>query len=57
MAGMRIFGRDPGGRNDPAGRPWREALQGEIEYLRKTGGRTLLGTPGHTVKDLLGDGA
>ncbi|MFM1886854.1 MAG: hypothetical protein RL026_2011 [Pseudomonadota bacterium] len=45
------------GRNDPAGTPWREALRAEIEYLAKTGARSLLGTPGHTVKDLLGDGA
>jgi hypothetical protein len=45
------------GRNDPAGQPWQQALAREIGYLRASGGRTLLGTPGHTVKDLLGDGA
>lgn len=43
----------PCGRHDPQGRPWREALAGEIDYQRRAPVLPLLGSPGHTVDDLL----
>jgi hypothetical protein len=43
----------PCGRNDPQGRPWREALREEIDYLEQAAQLPLLGTPGHTVEELL----
>jgi hypothetical protein len=47
------------GRHDPAGRPWKQAVAGEIAYLRAAPQLPILGTPGHTVEELLaqGDGA
>ncbi len=43
----------PCGRNDPQGLPWRKALAGEIDYLKKAPSLPLLGTPGNTVEELL----
>lgn len=44
----------PCGMHQPQGRPWREALAGEIDYLARAARIPLLGTPGHTVAELLG---
>ncbi len=41
------------GRHDPAGVPWQQALAREIAYLRAAPQLPLLGTPGHTVDELL----
>lgn len=41
------------GRHRDDGRPWREALRGEIGYLRSARQLPLLGSPGHTVDELL----
>lgn len=43
----------PCGRHDPAGRPWREALSREMSYLENAKEQPVLGTPGHTVDELL----
>jgi hypothetical protein len=43
----------PCGRHDAEGLPWREALQMEIAYLELAAQLPLLGTPGHTVDELL----
>jgi hypothetical protein len=43
----------PCGRHDARGRPWREALREEIEYLAEASHMPLLGSPGHTVEELL----
>lgn len=44
----------PCGMHQESGRPWREALAGEIGYLARVGLQPVLGTPGHTVEELLG---
>jgi len=41
------------GRHREDGRPWREALAGEIEYLQRAGSLPILGSPGHSVDELL----
>jgi len=46
----------PCGRHDAAGQPWRKALAREIAYFRKAAQLPLLGTPGHTVEELLAAG-
>lgn len=43
----------PCGRHDPAGKPWRESLQREITWLETAPRPPKLGTPGHTVDELL----
>ena len=43
----------PCGRHDPAGKPWRESLTREIEWLGSAPLPPKLGTPGHTVDELL----
>ena len=43
----------PCGRNDPKGQPWWETLRLEVEYLDATKGLPVLGSPGHTLEDLL----
>ena len=43
----------PCGRNDETGRPWHEALREEIQYLAAASQLPLLGSPGHTVDELL----
>jgi hypothetical protein len=43
----------PCGRHDGAGKPWRTALSREIAYLENAPALPLLGTPGHTVDELL----
>ena len=43
----------PCGRHDPAGKPWREALTREIAWLEAAPMPPKLGTPGHTVDELL----
>jgi hypothetical protein len=43
----------PCGHQDPRGKPWREALRNEIAYLQQAPQLPLLGTPGHTVAELL----
>jgi hypothetical protein len=43
----------PCGRHDAQGLPWRDALQQEIHYLQQAAELPLLGTPGHTVDELL----
>jgi hypothetical protein len=44
----------PCGRHDPAGKPWRESLSREIAHLQSAPALPMLGTPGHTVDELLG---
>lgn len=44
------------GRHDPAGKPWREALAREIACLKAAPRLPMLGTPGHTVDELLAQG-
>ena len=44
------------GRHDPDGVPWRQALAREIAYLKSAPRLPLLGTPGHTVGELLAQG-
>ncbi|MFT3904702.1 MAG: hypothetical protein QM718_00135 [Steroidobacteraceae bacterium] len=46
----------PCGRHAAAGQPWRKALAREIAYLRKAAQLPLLGSPGHTVEELLAAG-
>ena len=41
------------GRHQPGGRPWREALAAEIDYLKRAPSLPLLGSPGYTVGELL----
>jgi hypothetical protein len=43
----------PCGSHNPTGRPWREALREEIDYLQQAARLPLLGSPGHTVDELL----
>jgi len=43
----------PCGRHDPAGKPWRAALAGEIGYLQAAAQLPLLGAPGNSVDELL----
>jgi hypothetical protein len=43
----------PCGRHDAHGAPWRNTLQQEIQYLQQAANLPLLGTPGHTVDELL----
>jgi hypothetical protein len=43
----------PCGRHDAAGQPWRMALAREIQYLEAAPQLPLLGSPGHTVSELL----
>jgi hypothetical protein len=43
----------PCGRHDASGRPWRESLSREISYLEAAPTLPVLGTPGHTVDELL----
>jgi hypothetical protein len=43
----------PCGRHDPAGSHWRVSLAREIAYLEAAPTLPLLGTPGHTVDELL----
>ena len=45
----------PCGRNDPKGQPWWETLRLEVEYLDAAKGLPVLGSPGHTLEDLLND--
>jgi hypothetical protein len=45
--------RVPCGRHDPAGTHWRDSLAREIAYLESAPHLPLLGTPGHTVDELL----
>jgi hypothetical protein len=42
------------GRHDPAGLPWRQALAREIAFLEAAPQLPLLGSPGHSVDELLG---
>ncbi len=42
-------------RHDPSGMPWRQALAREIDYLQAAPQLPLLGTPGHTVEELLAE--
>lgn len=44
------------GRNRSDGMHWKQALQGEIAYLRDATQLPILGTPGHTVDELLAKG-
>jgi hypothetical protein len=43
----------PCGAHDARGRPWPESLQEEIDYLNAARELPLLGSPGHTVEELL----
>lgn len=43
----------PCGRHDAAGKPWRESLSREITWLNTAPRAPKLGTPGHTVDELL----
>lgn len=43
----------PCGRHDPQGTSWRDTLQEEIDYLLRAEQIPLLGSPGHTVDELL----
>ena len=43
----------PCGSHHAKGQPWREALREEIDYLAAATQMPLLGSPGHTVDDLL----
>jgi hypothetical protein len=43
------------GRHDPAGMLWQQALAGEIAYLKAAPRLPVLGTPGHTVEELLAE--
>ena len=45
----------PCGRHTPDGKPWREAIRGELDYLAAASELPILGSPGHTVDDLLKD--
>lgn len=46
----------PCGRHDPAGQPWRQAVAREIAYFKAAPQLPLLGSPGHTVDELLAAG-
>jgi hypothetical protein len=41
------------GKHDPDGRPWRQALDREITYLESAPQLPLLGSPGHSARELL----
>jgi hypothetical protein len=43
------------GKHDESGQPWRQALKGELAYLAQHPQQPLLGSPGHTVDELLAD--
>lgn len=43
----------PCGRHEAGGRPWREALAREVDYLEQAVQLPLLNSPGHTVGELL----
>ena len=43
----------PCGRHDPAGRPWSVALAREREWLAQARSLPILGSPGHSVDELL----
>lgn len=43
----------PCGRHNPNGQPWRETLRKELTYLEEAHSVPILGSPGHTVKELL----
>jgi hypothetical protein len=43
----------PCGRHESRGRPWREALAREVQYLEQAVKLPLLNSPGHTVGELL----
>ena len=43
----------PCGRHDPAGRPWQQALAGERAWLAQAKVLPILGSPGHSVDELL----
>ena len=43
----------PCGAHSAGGKPWREALREEIDYLEQASQLPLLGSPGHTVDELL----
>jgi hypothetical protein len=45
------------GRHDPEGKPWKQALAREIAYLEAATQLPLLGSPGHTVEELLAQGS
>lgn len=45
------------GKHDPAGIPWRQALAREIAYLESARQLPLLGSPGHSVAELLAQGS
>lgn len=45
------------GRPHPEGQPWRQVLAKEIHYLRAARQLPILGSPGHTVEELLAQGA
>ena len=47
----------PCGKHDCAGTPWRQALGREITYLESAPQLPLLGSPGHSVAELLERGA
>jgi hypothetical protein len=46
----------PCGRNDPQGKPWREALAKEIDYRKQAKRLPVLGSAGHSVDELLAAG-
>ncbi|MEP7312412.1 MAG: hypothetical protein ABI859_07505 [Pseudomonadota bacterium] len=43
------------GRHDPQGKPWRDALTGELAYLAQAKRLPILGSPGNTVDELLAE--
>lgn len=43
----------PCGRHNPKGQPWRETLSNELAYLDAANCMPLLGSPGHSVSELL----
>lgn len=43
----------PCGRNEPHGKPWTETLKHEIAYFNAVNRLPILGSPGHTVSELL----
>jgi hypothetical protein len=45
----------PCGRRDECGKPWRESLAREIDYLERAKQIPVLGSPGNTVDELLAE--
>ena len=45
----------PCGRHNPQGSPWRETLAKELAYLESVTGLPILGSAGHSVKELVKD--